>query len=633
MGVVVNPQIVILYDANGVAMAIETGVAIPANTSGIIAAGSDGTNARFIKVATDGTVRIDPSGTTTQPISAASLPLPAGAATAALQTQPGVDIGDVTINNAAGASAVNIQDGGNSITVDGTVTANQGTAAALASAWPVEITDGTNTMPTGDAVGRAIFHKVTDGTNTATVKAASTAVVAADLALVVAISPNNTPVLPSGASTSALQTSGNASLTTIAAADDVARSTRLAEATFTTRINTHGQKAMAASTPVVIASDQTVIPVSDNGGSLTVDTPQLPAALVGARLDVNNGAWMGSTAPTVGQKAMASSIPVVISSDQTEVQVKQGTAAALSGYWPVRVTDGTNAMPTGDVVARSVFQQISDATTGPVAVKAASTAPVAVDKALVVVLSPNQQAIPVTSAPAASTPGLRSGTRILGGGSAGTLNDMRATTYTEPASGAQRSIVSTSANDSSAGTGARTVRITYFTSGMVGPLTENKTMNGTAAVNTTATNIWYIESIEVLTAGSLNANAGTINLKETTGGGGATIGSVGIGNVFVGVGDNRTLWAHHYTPTGAVSNFTGLACGATASSAFHIKSIDPTGSANVEAIVTGIIQTSSHFLRTFGTPIKVVGPARTTVYGVPSSNGVTLNASIDFYDT
>lgn len=36
--------------------------------------------------------------------------------------QPGVDIGDVTVNNAGGAAAVNIQDGGNSITVDGTVT-------------------------------------------------------------------------------------------------------------------------------------------------------------------------------------------------------------------------------------------------------------------------------------------------------------------------------------------------------------------------------------------------------------------------------------------------------------------------------------------------------------------------------
>ena len=40
-----------------------------------------------------------------------------------LAANSGVDIGDVTINNASGASAVNIQDGGNSITVDGTVTA------------------------------------------------------------------------------------------------------------------------------------------------------------------------------------------------------------------------------------------------------------------------------------------------------------------------------------------------------------------------------------------------------------------------------------------------------------------------------------------------------------------------------
>jgi hypothetical protein len=64
------------------------------------------------------------------PISAASLPLPTGAATLAGQTQPGVDIGDVTVNNAAGAAAVNIQDGGNSITVDGTITATAAGQAA-----------------------------------------------------------------------------------------------------------------------------------------------------------------------------------------------------------------------------------------------------------------------------------------------------------------------------------------------------------------------------------------------------------------------------------------------------------------------------------------------------------------------
>ncbi len=43
-----------------------------------------------------------------------------------LGANSGVDIGDVTINNAAGASAVNIQDGGNSITVDGTITEASG---------------------------------------------------------------------------------------------------------------------------------------------------------------------------------------------------------------------------------------------------------------------------------------------------------------------------------------------------------------------------------------------------------------------------------------------------------------------------------------------------------------------------
>lgn len=39
-----------------------------------------------------------------------------------LGANSGVDIGDVTVNNGAGAAAVNIQDGGNSITVDGSVT-------------------------------------------------------------------------------------------------------------------------------------------------------------------------------------------------------------------------------------------------------------------------------------------------------------------------------------------------------------------------------------------------------------------------------------------------------------------------------------------------------------------------------
>jgi len=99
-------------------------------------------------------VRNIPSGT--QPVSAASLPLPTGAATAALQTQPGVDIGDVTINNAAGASAVNIQDGGNVITVDGTVT----TTPPANATTNVTQFGGTN-VSTGTGVGGAGIPRVT----------------------------------------------------------------------------------------------------------------------------------------------------------------------------------------------------------------------------------------------------------------------------------------------------------------------------------------------------------------------------------------------------------------------------------------------------------------------------------------
>lgn len=61
---------------------------------------------------------------------------------------------------------------------------------------------------------------------------------------------------------------------------------------------------------------------------VTIDTAQLPAALVGGRLDENVGAWLGSTAPTVGSKTSPNSIPVVIASDQAAITVSPSTSAA-----------------------------------------------------------------------------------------------------------------------------------------------------------------------------------------------------------------------------------------------------------------------------------------------------------------
>ena len=89
--------------------------------------------------------------TGTVAISAAALPLPAGASTSALQTQPGVDIGDVTVNNGAGAGAVNIQDGGNAITVDGTVGVS-GTVAISAASLPLPTGASTSALQTQPGV-------------------------------------------------------------------------------------------------------------------------------------------------------------------------------------------------------------------------------------------------------------------------------------------------------------------------------------------------------------------------------------------------------------------------------------------------------------------------------------------------
>lgn len=64
----------------------------------------------------------------------------------------GTDIGDVTINNSTGAAAVNIQDGGNTITVDGTVAVtNAGitTIAGAVSGTEMQVDVLTSALPTG----------------------------------------------------------------------------------------------------------------------------------------------------------------------------------------------------------------------------------------------------------------------------------------------------------------------------------------------------------------------------------------------------------------------------------------------------------------------------------------------------
>lgn len=196
-------------EASLVKLNVPLGTALGSNTQALVGASVTTAAPTYttgqispLSLTVAGGLRVDGSGVT-QPVSAASLPLPSGAATettlAAINTKTlaagqAVMAASSPVVIASNQTAIPITDNAGSLTVDGTVTANQGTAAALAGRWPVIVTDGTNTMPTGDAVGRAVFEKITDGTNTAAVKAASTAPVAADPALVIAVSPNSLPL-------------------------------------------------------------------------------------------------------------------------------------------------------------------------------------------------------------------------------------------------------------------------------------------------------------------------------------------------------------------------------------------------------------------------------------------------------
>lgn len=111
--------------------------------------------------------------------------------------------------------------------------------------------------------------------------------------------------------------------------------------------------------------------------------------------------------------------------------------------------------------------------------------------------------------------------------------------YNEQSAQAQRSVKSSSAQDASAGTGAKAVRITYLASNYV-LKTEDVALNGTTAVATVATDIRFVESFKVIQG---SAAAGAIELWTATNGTGTAICGIGAGT-------EDAFLCHHYVPAG-----------------------------------------------------------------------------------
>lgn len=127
-----------------------------------------------------------------------------------------------------------------------------------------------------------------------------------------------------------------------------------------------------------------------------------------------------------------------------------------------------------------------------------------------------------------------------------------ATTMTFPAAATVMTLSSSSANDTAAGTGARTVTINGLNSSYV-TTTEVVTLNGTTGVSTT-NSFLRINSLSVATAGSGGSNAGIIYIGTgvITAGKPATI----YGSIAAGV--NLSRQAFHTIPSGSTGYLLSL---------------------------------------------------------------------------
>lgn len=107
--------------------------------------------------------------------------------------------------------------------------------------------------------------------------------------------------------------------------------------------------------------------------------------------------------------------------------------------------------------------------------------------------------------------------------------------------GAQMSFVSTSVNDTAAGTGMRQLQMSYIEHGTLRSVTETITLNGTTPVLSVATNIRFINSLTGVSYGSGGKNAGVIT---------ATNGGLTYGHIATGYRVQKS--AYRMIPTGKI---------------------------------------------------------------------------------
>ena len=361
---------------------------------------------------------------------------------------------------------------------------------------------------------------------------------------------------------------------------------------------------------------------------------------------INAGATFTGAADDVSQ--MSSAIIMLFANQDTTLDVSQsrdGSSWDVSDTFTVPASSGRSfTVSAVSQFIRVAVTNTSGATASVVRLQTIySTTPQDLIRAtgqqasagsLPVVLATDQSTIPVnvlsTPSPSPEDSGFEFGQVTL---AATAEVILRKATYTEQTSNAQRSIVSSSANDSSAGTGIRTVKIIYFTATGTGPFEETVTLNGTTAVNTVSSTICYIDKMIAVTVGSGGVAAGNITVRSTAGGGGVAIKQIS-------TGDLQSFDAVHYVATGQTLYITGLSTGhngTTVGSGARYRIRKQTlNLANQPLIqVSDFVRLygqSSTNTRIYQSPIIIAGPAKVELWVAPETTSSTIYyGSFDYF--
>lgn len=253
-----------------------------------------------------------------QNVNVVSSALPSGAATSAAQTTGNTSLATIATNSGTQATAANQTTGNNSLATIATNTTGAATAAnqttGNSSLATIATNSGTQATSANQTTGNSSLATIATNSGTQ--------------------------------ATAANQTTGNSSLATIATNSSATQGT-VAAGTAATKSDLVGG-VFNTTLPTLTTGQQAAIQVDSSGR--VIIAPLANTSIVKAQLQDNSG-----TAITVGSKVSASSVPVVIASDQAAVQVKPQSGTFTDRSGTTSATPSTSTTVAASNASRKYF--------------------------------------------------------------------------------------------------------------------------------------------------------------------------------------------------------------------------------------------------------------------------------------